>query len=254
MEEFNAKKEVQNIIKFVQDYYATNNLGGAVIGISGGKDSGVVAGLMCKALGPENVLGVWMPCYSKEQDKEDAKKVADRFGFKLIDFDITPAFEAFKLSDSLLGNYGENVTQNSDINLKPRLRMSTLYYLAAKYSQIYGKTYIVAGTSNKSELYVNYFTKGGDSVHDIALIADYFVDEVIKIGEYIDVPHSVLYKTPDDGLSGKSDEEKLGVTYAKIKAHMLGEELEDKKDALLIERLHASGSHKFNIPTYRRSE
>ena len=128
MVQFNAQKEVQNIIKFVQDYYTANNLGGVVIGISGGKDSGVVAGLMCRAIGAENVLGVWMPCYSKEQDKEDAKKVADKFGFKLIDFDITPAFEAFKLSDSLLGNYDENVTQNSDINLKPRLRKATLYY------------------------------------------------------------------------------------------------------------------------------
>lgn len=252
MVQFNAQKEVQNIIKFVQDYYTANNLGGVVIGISGGKDSGVVAGLMCRAIGAENVLGVWMPCYSKEQDKEDAKKVADKFGFKLIDFDITPAFEAFKLSDSLLGNYDENVTQNSDINLKPRLRMATLYYLAAKYSQIYSKTYIVAGTSNKSELYVNYFTKGGDSVHDIALIADYFVDEVIKIGECIQVPPNVLYKTPDDGLSGISDEEKLGVTYAKIKAYVLGEKLQDNKDALLIEKLHNAGKHKFHIPTYRR--
>lgn len=252
MKEFDAKKEVQNIIQFVQDYYATNNLGGVVIGISGGKDSAVVAGLMCRAIGAENILGVWMPCYSRFQDKKDAQAVADKFGFKLIDFDITAAFEAFKTSDSLLGSYDENVTQNSDINLKPRLRMATLYYLAAKYSRVYGKTYIVAGTSNKSELYVNYFTKGGDSVHDIALIADYFVDEVIKIGEYIEVPPQVLYKTPDDGLSGKSDEEKLGVTYSKIKAYMLGEKLEDSKDALHIQRLHDAGRHKFNIPTYRR--
>lgn len=252
MIEFNAEKEVQDILQFVRVQYSDSKLGGAVIGISGGKDSAVVAGLMCKAIGPENVIGVWMPCYSKEQDKKDAQEVADKFGFKLIDFDITSAYEAFKTSDSLLGNYDESITKNSDINLKPRLRMSTLYYLAAKYSAIYGKTYVVIGTSNKSELYVSYFTKGGDSVHDIALIADYFVDEVIKIGEYIGVPPQALYKTPDDGLSGKSDEEKLGVSYAEIKRYVLGEELENPANRGIIQSLHDSGKHKFHIPTYRR--
>ena len=198
---FNAKKETEKIIEFIRDYYKKNNLGGVILGISGGKDSGVVAGLFTKALGKENVIGVTLPCHSKEEDKNHAKLVSDYYGFNLINFDITNVFDSFKEELKSLGEFNEEQTKNSDINLKPRLRMSTLYYLAALYSALNNKTYLVAGTSNKCELYVGYFTKGGDSVHDISVIADYTVEEVIKIGEYLDVPKEVLYKTPNDGLS-----------------------------------------------------
>ena len=147
----------------------------------------------------------------------------------------------------------EEETKNSDINLKPRLRMSTLYYLAALYSAIRGKTYLVAGTSNKCELFVGYFTKGGDSVHDIAVIADYTVEEVIKIGEYINVPFKTLYKTPDDGLSNQSDEDKLGVKYSEIAAYSENENSVSEEVRKKIKKLHDSSRHKFNIPTYRRN-
>ena len=130
--------------------------------------------------------------------------------------------------------------------------MSTLYYLASLYSSIRGKTYIVAGTSNKSELYVGYFTKGGDSVHDIAVIADFVVDEVIKIGEYIKVPSKVLYKTPDDGLSNLTDEDKLGVKYSDIEKFLNDENSVSLEIADRIRKLHNNNLHKFNIPTYRR--
>ena len=210
---FDAKVEVENIVKFVKNYYKENNLGGAILGISGGKDSGVVAALMVASLGKENVIGVTMPCHSKEEDKSDAKLVSDYYGFELINFDLTNIFDSFKGELTNLGDFNSKETENSDINLKPRLRTSTLYYLAALYSNLKGKPYLVVGTSNKCELYVGYFTKGGDSVCDIALIADYTVDEVIKIGEYLKVPEKVLYKTPDDGLSNQTDEDKLGVKY-----------------------------------------
>ena len=211
----NPEKETKKIIKFIQDYYQKNNLKGAIIGISGGKDSAVVAGLMTKALGSENVIGVTMPCHSLNEDKIDAKLISDYYGFKLVDFDLTHIFDDFK-EEIKKFNIKEEMLKNSDINLKPRLRMATLYYLAAMYSAIYNKTYLVAGTSNKSELFVGYFTKGGDSVCDIAPIADLTKEEVIKIGEYLKVPNKVLYKIPSDGLSGQSDEEKLGVTYKEI--------------------------------------
>ena len=254
MKKFNAEKEVKNIVKFIREYYKMNNLGGAILGISGGKDSGVVAGLLVKALGKENVIGVTLPCHSKEEDKIDAKLVSDYYGIELVNFDITSTFDAFKEELKNLGTFTNDEVKNSDINLKPRLRMSTLYYLAALYSMIRGKTYIVAGTSNKCELYVGYFTKGGDSVHDISLLADYTVEEVIKIGEYLKVPDKVLYKTPNDGLSNLTDEDKLGVKYNDIATYLENKDLLDKEIREKIEKLHKNNLHKFNIPTYKKGE
>ena len=254
MKKFNVEKEVNNIVDFIKKYYKDNNLGGAILGISGGKDSGVVAGLLVKALGKENVIGVTLPCHSKEEDRIDAKLVSDYYGIELINFDITSTFDEFKDELKNLGTFTDEEVKNSDINLKPRLRMSTLYYLAALYSAIKGKTYLVAGTSNKCELYVGYFTKGGDSVHDISLIADYTVEEVIKIGEYLKVPNKVLYKTPNDGLSNLTDEDKLGVKYKDIATYMEDATLLDKDTREKIEKLHKNNLHKFNIPTYKKEE
>ena len=251
---FNAKEETKTIIEFIRDYYQKNNLGGVVLGSSGGKDSGIVAGLFTEALGAENVLGVTMPCHSKPDDKNLAQVVADHYGFELINVDLTPAFDTMKSEFEKLGEFTEENTKNSDINLKPRLRMSTVYYLAALYSSLKGKTYLVGGTSNKSELYVGYFTKGGDSVHDIAPIADLTVEEVIAVGEELGVPHEVLYRTPSDGLSNQSDEDKLGVKYADIAKYLEDPKSVNKETREKIEKLHRNSAHKFNIPTYRRDE
>lgn len=251
MKNFNAVTETQNVIEFIRDYYKKNNLGGAILGISGGKDSAVVAALMVEALGKENVIGVTLPCHSKEEDAIDAKLISDFYGFNLINFDITNTFDTFKLELMNLGEFAKEELKNSDINLKPRLRMATLYYLAALYSALYNKTYLVAGTSNKCELFVGYFTKGGDSVHDIAPIADFTVEEVIKIGEVLKVPAKVLYKKPNDGLSNQSDEEKLGVKYCDVAAYIESEQI-DEEVAKKIKKLHNNNLHKFNIPTYRR--
>lgn len=265
---FDAVKETENVIQFIKDYYEKYNLGGAVLGISGGKDSAIVAGLLVKALGAENVLGLTLPCHSTDEDRTDAELVANHFGFKLINIDLTAMFDTFKNeiakipSIALFGEEDELITEeqlkNSDINLKPKLRMASCYYMAALMSAITGKTYLVAGTSNKSELFVGYFTKGGDSVHDIATIADFTVSEVIKIGEVIGVPEKVLYKTPADGLSAQTDEDKLGVKYSEIEEFIrnggmdnttLSKEVRNK-----INRLHQSCSHKFEIPTYRQGK
>lgn len=252
--EINVKEQTEKIIQFIRDYYKSNNLKGAIIGISGGKDSAVVAALFTQALGSENVIGVTLPCHSKDEDKNDAKLISDYYNFKLINFDLTNIFDVFKNEVSNLGAFNSEELKNSDINLKPRLRMATLYYLDALYSNVMKGGYLVAGTSNKCELYVGYFTKGGDSVHDISVLADLTVDEVIKIGEYLKVPEKILYKKPNDGLSNQSDEDKLGVTYKDIASY-----IEDKNNvpdniAQKIKKLHNSNLHKFNIPTYRKSE
>lgn len=248
---FNAKKEKDKIVKFIRAYYEKYDLGGVVIGISGGKDSGVVAGLFAEAIGPDKILGVTMPCHSKETDRNDAQLVADYYGFKMSNMDLTEVFDTFKDQIKLLGDFTEEELKNSDINLKPRLRMATLYYLAALYTALKGKTYIVAGTGNKCEEFVGYFTKGGDSVSDIKTIADLTVDEVIAVGEELNVPSEVLYKAPSDGLSGMTDEDKLGVKYKDIAKYMNGEELNEEVKQK-IKKLHDNSAHKFNIPTYRK--
>ena len=251
---FDAKEEVKKVIAFIRDYYQKNNLGGAILGISGGKDSAIVAALMVRALGRENVIGVTMPCHSLEEDKADAKLISDYYGFKLVNFDLTEIFDDFQKEAVKMCDYDIKEAHNSNINLKPRLRMATLYYLAALYTQMLGKPYLVVGTSNKSELYVGYFTKGGDSVHDIAPIADFTVSEVIKIGEVLNVPRKVLYKTPSDGLSNMSDEDKLGVSYKDIETYIENPNNVSEKTKVKIKKLHDNNQHKFNIPTYRKGK
>ncbi len=247
-----VEKVTEEIIEYIRNYYKAYNLKGAVIGISGGKDSGVVAGLFTKALGPENVVGIWMPCHSKEEDKKNAYLVAEKFGFSMKEVDLTNTYEEYiRQYVNLYPDATEEDYKNSNINIKPRLRMLTLYYNAALLTSLTNNTYIVPGTSNKCELYVGYFTKGGDNVADIQVLADLTVEEVIKVGEYIGVPDSVIHKTPDDGLSGMSDEEKLGVTYKDI-AKVINDEAVDNEAMTKIMRLHNNSSHKFNTPTYRR--
>ena len=246
---FDAVKVTNEIIEFIRDYYKKNNLKGAVLGISGGKDSGVVAGLFAKALGPENLVGLTLPCHSKEADAADAKLVADKFGFELLNIDLTSTFDSFHKEIEKLGDFTSEELKNSDINLKPRLRMSSVYYMAALLSATRGGTYIIPGTSNACELYVGYFTKGGDNVFDIAPIYNLTVEEVIQVGEVLGVPEKVLYRTPDDGISGLSDEDKLGVKYADIGALLRGKEIPNE-ELEKIEKLHRGSLHKFNIPKY----
>lgn len=248
---FDRKKEKDKIVKFIRDYFEKYNLGGVVLGISGGKDSAVVAALFAEAIGSENILGLTLPCHSKETDKSDAELIANHYGFKLLNIDLTEVYDTFKDQIDKLGDFTEEELTNSDINVKPRLRMASVYYMAALQSALKGKTYIVAGTGNKCEEYVGYFTKGGDGVADIKVLSDLTVEEVLQIGEELNVPHNVLYKTPNDGLSGKSDEDKLGVTYKQIADYMEGKEVEEKAKEK-IKRLHENAEHKFNIPTYHK--
>ena len=253
MEKFDAKVECDNIINFVRDYYTTHNLKGAVLGISGGKDSGVVAGLLVKALGKDNVVGVSMPCHSDTLDRDLASVLSKHYGFKLMNVDLTPVYDTFINS---VGGVVDNIDKhnlNSNINLKPRLRMSTLYYMAALLSSVNGGTYLVAGTSNKCELFVGYFTKGGDNVNDISIIADYTVDEVIALGEYIGVPKDILYRVPSDGLSGVSDEDKLGVSYKDIAIYMDNPNSLERSALEKIQSLHRNSRHKFVENKYVRS-
>ncbi len=253
MEKFDAVKTCDEIVEFVRDYYKKHNIKGAVIGISGGKDSGVVAGLMCKAIGVENVVGLTLPCHSHIDDKNLAQDVANHYGFKLYNCDLTKVFDEFENGVEFgFGKVEKEKLKNSSINLKPRLRMSAMYYYAAMLSSIMGGTYLVVGTSNKCELYVGYFTKGGDDVNDISLLADLTVEEVIKVGEVVGVPKDVLYRVPSDGLSGMSDEDKLGVKYSEIATYMENKNAVEQSVASKIEKLHNASRHKFVKNYYKK--
>lgn len=258
--EFDAQETTKKIIEDIREYYQKNNAEGAVIGLSGGKDSSVVASLLVKALGSENVIGFWLPCYSKESDKNDAEMVANSLGIKLIEHDLTSVYgEIVNNAKKNLEFLNPEFFTNANLNLKPRLRTNILYYYAAYFTSLKKKLYLVCGTSNKSEMYVGYFTKGGDNICDLAPIKQLYVDEVIAVGDYLGmVPKRIIHKTPDDGLSGKTDEEKLGFTYSDVKKVSLEEETKEIDKTLdpeireKILRMHRNNQHKFLVPTFRR--
>lgn len=241
------KEEVKKIKEFIKEYFQKNQLGGIIIGLSGGKDSAVVLALFVEALGKENVVGITLPCHSNELDKIDAEKLAKHYGIKLLNLDLTSTYDTFTKEVMKLEEFV--VSEDSEINLKPRLRMASLYYVAQMLSLRENKRYIVAGTGNKCEEYVGYFTKGGDSVSDIKVLSDFTVEEVYQLGEELQVPKDILYKTPSDGLSGKSDEEKLGVSYQDI-AKVINKEEVSKEILDKVEKMHQNNQHKFGIPTY----
>jgi len=243
---FNADKEIEKIIQFIKDYFTKNNLTGVVMGISGGKDSTIASCLYAKALGTENVIGVTIPCNSLKTDEKDARKVADYIGFQLYQFDLGEVFQ--KQFDGLnkVFNINPDITKEAAINLKPRLRMSTLYYIAQALSIQNNKSYIVGGTGNKCEIYVGYFTKFGDGASDLNIFGDLTVSEILAIGDALGLPKELVHKPPADGLSGQTDEEKLGFTYQEVEDVINNKTTNEK-----IMRMHKNAAHKHNpIPIY----
>ena len=198
--------------------------------------------LQLKLFGSENVLTVAMPCQSNKEDLEDARLVSETFGVKLLEVDLTDTYE--KLENEIKSVLKENLKKESKINMKPRLRMTTLYSIAQNYN------YLVMGTGNLCEIMVGYTTKWGDSASDINPIANFTVEEVIRMGKILRVPESIIQKKPSDGLSGKSDEEKMGVTYKEIAEYIETGKTECEK-MKKIDKMYMQSKHKREkIPTY----
>ena len=189
-------QETENAIKWIKDYIEKSGAKGVVIGNSGGKDSATVIAMATNALGKDRVLTIAMPCNSINADLEDAKLVADTFGVRILNIDLTNSYEAMKQSiENELKSIGyKNVIEEAKINMKPRLRMTTLYSIA----QTLG--YLVIGTGNLCEIMVGYTTKWGDSASDFNPIGNFTVDEVLAIGKMLGVPEKILSKSPNDGL------------------------------------------------------
>lgn len=240
-------KEADNAIEWIRKYVETSGAKGVVVGNSGGKDSAVVIAMATKALGKENVLAVSMPCQSIEKDYDDAKEVADAFGVNFIKVDLTDSYLKLEeeINTKIKGILSKSLSNEATINTKPRLRMTTLYAIA----QTFG--YLVIGTGNLCEAMVGYTTKWGDNSSDFNPIGNFTVDEVIEIGKYLGVPRRVLEKAPNDGLGGKTDEEKMGIKYSQI-AQMI--ELGDTEPLVkeeIIKRFKSSEHKRKTVPTYR---
>ncbi|MDK2882314.1 MAG: synthase [Bacillota bacterium] len=186
---------------------------GVVFGLSGGIDSAVVAGLAKRAF-PKNSLGVIMPCHSLPQDAEHARLVAERFDLPVREIILDEAYDA--LLSTLRVAEPSSPKELALANIKPRLRMITLYYLATQYD------YLVLGTGNKSELTVGYFTKYGDAGVDLLPLGNLVKEQVRALARYLDVPEVVIAKAPSAGLwEGQTDEAEMGLTYAELDRYIL---------------------------------
>ncbi|MCR5671624.1 MAG: NAD(+) synthase [Butyrivibrio sp.] len=241
-----ANKEIEKIVKWIRDWFSQNGPSAdAVIGLSGGKDSTIVAALLVRALGKDRVVGVLMP-NGEQKDIEDSKAVAKLLDIRHFIVNINLAVEG---ELAALRAAGVEPGKDAIINTPPRIRMTTLYAIA----QSLPKGGRVANTCNASEDYVGYSTKYGDAAGDFSPCADFTVTEMLQIGDALGLPTELIHKTPSDGLSGMSDEEKLGFTYAALDDYILNGVCDDEELKKRFDHLHAINLHKLQvIPTYRR--
>lgn len=209
----NPKHTKDAIVQWIRDYFQENGLEcSAVVGISGGKDSSIVAALCVEALGKDRVFGVLMP-NGVQHDIKDSRKVVETLGIEHCTINIGGAIERLTLE---IRGYMP-VTEQSKVNLPARIRMATLYAVAQSLPNG-GR---VANTCNGSEDYVGYSTKFGDSAGDFSPLASLLVSEVLQIGYELPIPRELVDKTPSDGLCGKSDEDNLGFTYAQLDKYIM---------------------------------
>jgi len=229
------KIEFEKRVNFIKSVLAESGAKGIVYGNSGGKDSALV-GILCKAA-CENTVGIIMPCTTKRnynEDTADAIEVAEKYNIEYRSVDLAPVKEAeLKALEGV-------ATLNAAVlaNIAPRLRMLSLYAVAAAENRL------VAGTGNKSEAFVGYFTKWGDSAHDFNPIADLTVAEIYEFLKYLDAPKCVIEKAPSAALfEGQTDETEMGVTYAELDAYLSGGDISADKKAI-IEHMHKASEHK----------
>ena len=246
MDNFNAREQIDNIVAWIREWFENNGpKANAVIGISGGKDSTIVAALLVKALGKDRVVGVMMP-NGEQKDISDSQKVCELLGIRNYTVNIEKAFEG---EMEALRAAGVEPGKDAIINTPPRLRMTTLYAIAQSLPEG-GR---VANTCNRSEDYVGYSTKYGDAAGDFSPCSDFLVCQMRAIGDELGLPKWLIHKTPSDGLSGMSDEDKLGFTYEMLDKYVLTGVCEDEVIKEKIDRLHRLNLHKLQtIPMYKK--
>jgi NAD+ synthase len=242
------QKLTKDVIQWIKDYYKDNPDGKAIIGISGGKDSTIAAALCVKALGADRVVGVMMAngVQSDIKDSEEVCRILDIRGLKV---NVLRAFTS--ICDQIDYNYDYTLgsTAHNDMiktNLPARLRMATLYAVAALYPNSR-----VVNTCNFSEDYVGYSTKYGDAAGDFSPLGRLTVREVLQIGDDLGLPKHLVHKTPSDGMCGKTDEDNLGFTYEELDSFLLDFKHPSPDKYKRIMQLHNSTRHKYNpMPTF----
>lgn len=240
---FDAKEMAEKVAQWIRDFFEENGPGcNAVLGISGGKDSSVAAALCVKALGRDRVIGVLMP-NGEQSDIDCAKQIVDVLGIKHYVINIKDAFDGvinqLKLS-------GVEVSNQTIVNLPPRLRMSTLYAVSQSHN---GR---VVNTCNLSEDYVGYSTRYGDAVGDFSPLSFLTVEEVKAIGSELGLPDNLVDKVPSDGLTGKTDEMNLGFTYATLDKYIRYGVCEDEEIKKKIDDRHVKNLFKLQLmPAFR---
>lgn len=231
--------ELDKRVAFIREMLKSAGAKGIVYGNSGGKDCTLV-GLLCKRACDQTV-GVIMPCQSQRnygQDTDDALMAAKQAGIETLTVDLSEVkAQVLNAVDKACP-----VTDQASANIAPRLRMTALYAIAQS------RGYLVAGTGNRSERFMGYFTKWGDGACDFNPIADLTVTEVYEFLRYLGAPEHIIDKAPSAGLfDGQTDEQEMGVTYAQIDAYVLQGQAEPAVQEKL-ERAHAATAHKRELP------
>lgn len=239
------KLETEKRIAFIRNKLEEAHAKGIVFGNSGGKDCALV-GILCK-MACENTISVMMPCMSKinfGKDKEDAESVSKQFNIENRIIDLSTIKQEYL---NLLSPI-TTITKEASANIAPRLRMTVLYTIGQSENRL------VAGTGNRSENYMGYFTKWGDGAYDFDPIYDLTVTEVYEFLDYLNAPKSIIEKAPSAGLyEGQTDENEMGISYSAIDTYLLTG-YANEHDKEIIDRYHSRSEHKRKMPSVFQSD